>query len=41
MNTFCTGAGGVKVVGSGSRGEAFALKIMDGNMMAQVVAAVK
>ena len=41
MNTFCTGADGVQVVGSRSRGEAFALKIMDGNMVAQVAAAVE
>ncbi len=36
-----TGADGVPVVGSRSRGEAFALKIMDGNMVAQVAAAVE
>lgn len=36
-----TGADGVQVVGSRSRGEAFALKIMDGNMPAQVAAAVE
>lgn len=36
-----TGADGVQVVGSRSRGEAFALKIMDGNMLAQVAAAVE
>lgn len=36
-----TGADGVQVVGSRSRGEAFALKIMDGNMVAQVAAAVE
>ena len=35
-----TGADGVQTVGSRSRGEAFALKIMDGNMVAQVAAAV-
>ena len=34
-------ADGVQVVGSRSRGEAFALKIMDGNMVAQVTAAVE
>ena len=36
-----TGADGVQVVGSRSRGEAFALKVMDGNMVAQVAAAVE
>lgn len=36
-----TGADGVQTVGSRSRGEAFALKIMDGNMVAQVAAAVE
>jgi L-asparaginase II len=36
-----TGADGVQVVGSRSRGEAFALKVMDGNMPAQVAAAVE
>ena len=36
-----TGADGVQVLGSRSRGEAFALKIMDGNMVAQVAAAVE
>ncbi|MFY3384970.1 asparaginase [Paracidovorax sp. MALMAid1276] len=36
-----TGADGVQVVGSRSRGEALALKIMDGNMVAQVAAAVE
>ena len=36
-----TGADGVQVVGSRSRGEAFSLKIMDGNMVAQVAAAVE
>jgi L-asparaginase II len=36
-----TGADGVQVLGSRSRGEAFALKIMDGNMTAQVAAAVE
>lgn len=36
-----TGADGVQVVGSRSRCEAFALKIMDGNMVAQVAAAVE
>ena len=35
------GPDGVQVVGSRSRGEAFALKIMDGNMVAQVAAAVE
>lgn len=41
MNTFWTGADGVQVVGSRSRGEAFALKVMDGSMVAQVAAAVE
>lgn len=36
-----TGADGVQVVGSRSRGEAFALKIMDGNMLAQVAASIE
>lgn len=36
-----TGADGVQVVGSRSRGEAFALKIMDGSLVAQVAAAVE
>jgi L-asparaginase II len=36
-----TGADGVQVVGSRIRGEAFALKVMDGNMVAQVAAAVE
>ena len=36
-----TGADGVQVVGSRSRGEAFALKVMDGSMVAQVAAAVE
>ncbi|WCM90330.1 asparaginase [Acidovorax sp. NCPPB 3576] len=36
-----TGADGVQVLGSRSRGEAFALKIMDGNMTAQIAAAVE
>lgn len=36
-----TAADGVQVVGSRSRGEAFALKVMDGNMEAQVAAAVE
>lgn len=36
-----TGADGVQVVGHRRRGEAFALKIMDGNMVAQVAAAVE
>ena len=31
----------MKVVGSRSRGEAFSLKMMDGNMVAQVAAAVE
>ncbi|KQB60844.1 MAG: hypothetical protein A2Z90_20475 [Burkholderiales bacterium GWA2_64_37] len=31
----------MQVVGSRSRGEAFALKVMDGNMVAQVAAAVE
>ena len=35
------GVDGVQVVGSRSRGEAFALKIMDGNMVAQAAAAVE
>lgn len=36
-----TGADGVQVVGSRSRGEAFALKVMDGSMLAQVAASVE
>jgi L-asparaginase II len=36
-----TGADGVQVVGHRTRGEAFALKIMDGSMVAQVAAAVE
>ena len=36
-----TGADGVQTVGDRSRGEALALKIMDGNMVAQVAAAVE
>ncbi len=36
-----TGADGVQVLGSRSRGEAFALKVMDGNMTAQIAAAVE
>ncbi|MGV3682401.1 MAG: asparaginase [Acidovorax sp.] len=36
-----TGAEGVQVVGSRSRGEAFALKVMDGSMLAQVAASVE
>ena len=36
-----TGADGVQVVGSRSRAQAFALKVMDGNMVAQVATAVE
>ncbi|GKT20647.1 asparaginase [Acidovorax sp. SUPP3334] len=36
-----TGADGVQVLGSRSRAEAFALKVMDGNMTAQVAASVE
>lgn len=36
-----TGADGVQVVGSRSRGQAFALKVLDGNITAQVAAAVE
>lgn len=36
-----TGADGVQVLGSRSRGEAFALKVMDGQMTAQVAASVE